>query len=171
MSGRIALHLDRGLGWTAPVFVAGCGDCGTELARSTDQAAAERTAARTRCPGCGTRVARRLPGTTSPTSDRALASGWQQPPARRRRLFGTVPHQGPGGGARTRTRPWTDAPPTANPYRSRREVKAMSRPSLEELLRQFEEDGGCEATDGCWVEPDGYCEHGKPSWLLVLNLI
>jgi hypothetical protein len=32
-------------------------------------------------------------------------------------------------------------------------------------------DGGCEATDGCWVEPDGYCEHGYPSWLLVLGMI
>jgi hypothetical protein len=50
-------------------------------------------------------------------------------------------------------------------------VKAISRPSLEELLRQFEEDGGCEATDGCWVEPDGSCEHNQPSWLLVLGLI
>ena len=50
MSGRIVLHLDRGLGWTTPLFVAGCGDCGTELARSTDQAAAERAARRTRCP-------------------------------------------------------------------------------------------------------------------------
>jgi hypothetical protein len=47
----------------------------------------------------------------------------------------------------------------------------MSRPSLEELLRQFEEDAGCEATDGCWVGPDGYCEHNQPSWLLVLDLI
>jgi hypothetical protein len=47
----------------------------------------------------------------------------------------------------------------------------MSRPSLEELLRQVEEDGGGEATDGCWVEPDGSCQHGKPSWLLVLGLI
>ena len=35
MRGRIAIHLDPGLGWTAPLFVAGCGDCGTELARST----------------------------------------------------------------------------------------------------------------------------------------
>jgi hypothetical protein len=38
VSGRIAVHLDTGLGWTAPVFVAGCRDCGTELARSTSQA-------------------------------------------------------------------------------------------------------------------------------------
>ena len=75
MSGRVVLHLDRGLGWTAPVFVAGCGDCGTELARSTSQATAERTGARTRCPACGTRAARRLPGTTSLASDLAVADG------------------------------------------------------------------------------------------------
>jgi hypothetical protein len=73
VSGRIAVHLDTGLGWTAPVFVAGCRDCGTELARSTSQAVAERTARRTRCPACGTRAARRLPGTTSPATDVALA--------------------------------------------------------------------------------------------------
>jgi hypothetical protein len=82
VSGRIVLHLDKGLGWTAPVFVAGCGDCGTELARSTNQATAERTAARTRCPACGTRAARRLPGTTSLASDLAVARGPRRwPPA------------------------------------------------------------------------------------------
>jgi hypothetical protein len=47
----------------------------------------------------------------------------------------------------------------------------MSRPSPEELLRQLQEDGGGEATDGCWVEPDGHCNHGTPSWLLALCLI
>jgi hypothetical protein len=83
VSGRIVLYLDRGLGWTAPVFVAGCGHCGTELASSTNQATAERTAARTRCPVCGTRAARRLPGTTSPASDLAVARGpCRCPPAR-----------------------------------------------------------------------------------------
>jgi hypothetical protein len=87
VSGRIAVRLDRGLGWTAPVVVAGCGDCGTELARSTNQATAERTAARTRCPSCGTRAARRLPGTTSPTTDLAVARGpGRRPPARPLRL-------------------------------------------------------------------------------------
>jgi DNA-directed RNA polymerase subunit RPC12/RpoP len=80
VNGRIVLHLDQGLGWTAPVFVAGCRDCGTELARNTSQAAAERNARRTRCPACGTRTARRLPGTTSPATDLALA--------RRRELSG-----------------------------------------------------------------------------------
>jgi DNA-directed RNA polymerase subunit RPC12/RpoP len=81
VSGRIVIHLDKGLGWTAPVFVAGCGDCGTELAASTDQATAERAAARTRCPGCGTRAARRLPGTTSLASD--LVGGHRRWPSTR----------------------------------------------------------------------------------------
>jgi hypothetical protein len=83
VSGRIVLHLDKGLGWTAPMFVAGCGDCGTELACSTDQAVAERTARRTRCPVCGTRTARRLPGTASPATDLALARGQRELGGRR----------------------------------------------------------------------------------------
>jgi hypothetical protein len=84
VSGRIAVHLDTGLGWTAPVFVAGCRDCGTELARSTSQAVAEQTARRTRCPACGTRTARRLPGTTSLATDLALAGGRRERSDRRR---------------------------------------------------------------------------------------
>jgi hypothetical protein len=75
MSGRITTYPDPGLGWTLPVFVACCGDCGTELARHTKQHAAERTARRTRCPACGTRAAWRLPGTTSVATDLALARG------------------------------------------------------------------------------------------------
>jgi hypothetical protein len=75
VSGRITTYLDRGLGWTLPVFVACCRSCGTELARNTTLHAAERTARRTRCPTCGTRGARRLPGTTSLATDLALASG------------------------------------------------------------------------------------------------
>jgi hypothetical protein len=73
VSGRITTHLDRGLGWTRPVFVACCRTCGLELARSTRQHAAERAARRRRCPACGTRGARRLPGTTSLATDLALA--------------------------------------------------------------------------------------------------
>jgi hypothetical protein len=74
MSSRIAIRLDRGLGWTAPLFVACCRDCGSELARHRNQATAVRAAGRTRC-SCGTRTARRLAGTTSPTTDLALARG------------------------------------------------------------------------------------------------
>lgn len=43
-------------------------------------------------------------------------------------------------------------------------------PSLDQL-DEWMAEGGCEATDGCWVEPDGVCEHGKPSWLIVLGMI
>jgi hypothetical protein len=89
MSRRITLRLDRGLGWTKPLVVACCGDCGAELARSTDPAAAARAASRRRCPACGTRAARRLPGTTSLATDLALAGGrrqlsgrWRWPPER-----------------------------------------------------------------------------------------
>jgi DNA-directed RNA polymerase subunit RPC12/RpoP len=75
VSGRITTYLDRGLGWTKPVVVACCADCGTELARNTNHATAVRTARRTRCPACGTRGARRLPGTTSLATDLELTTG------------------------------------------------------------------------------------------------
>jgi hypothetical protein len=120
MSGRIAVHLDQGLGWTKPVFVAGCGDCGTELARSTNKVVAERTARRTRCPACGTRTARRLPGTTSPAIDLALASGRRELPGRRRRPLRPVPRQGLGGGARPRNPPVDGRAPHRQPHPGRR---------------------------------------------------
>ena len=44
------------------------------------------------------------------------------------------------------------------------------QPTIEQLMA-WESDGGCEATDGCWVELDGKCEHGKPSWLLAMGMI
>jgi hypothetical protein len=84
VSGRITTHLDRGLGWTKPVVVACCGDCGTELARNTSQHTAERAACRRRCPACGTQGARRLAGTTSLATDLALVAGWPALTARRR---------------------------------------------------------------------------------------
>lgn len=40
-----------------------------------------------------------------------------------------------------------------------------------DTLREWQDEGGCEATDGCWTEPDGTCPHGQPSWLLYLGLI
>jgi hypothetical protein len=66
MSGRIVLHLDKGLGWTKPLTVACCGICGAELARHANQDRAIRTAGRRRCPavapgpptGCPARPAR-----------------------------------------------------------------------------------------------------------------
>jgi len=48
--------------------------------------------------------------------------------------------------------------------------KQEQRPTDEQLM-EWEAEGFCEATDGCIVEPDGTCEHGCPSWLIVLGLI
>jgi hypothetical protein len=45
------------------------------------------------------------------------------------------------------------------------------RPSMQQLEEWLMEDGGCEATDGCWVEPDGVCPHGCKSWLLELGWV
>ena len=46
----------------------------------------------------------------------------------------------------------------------------VPEPEVEDLV-EWESEGGCEATDGCYVEPDGVCEHGYPSWLLWMGLI
>lgn len=43
-------------------------------------------------------------------------------------------------------------------------------PSIEQL-EEWDSEGGCYTADGCWVEPDGECEHGKVSWLRALGLI
>jgi hypothetical protein len=44
------------------------------------------------------------------------------------------------------------------------------RPSVGQLKRWMNE-GGCETPCGCWVEPDGTCEHGEQSWMLIMGLI
>jgi hypothetical protein len=84
MSGRIILHLDRGLGWTKPQVVAGCGRCGAELARHRRADLALGATRRRRCPACGTRSPARLPGTTSLAADLALAAGQPAPLSGRR---------------------------------------------------------------------------------------
>ena len=43
-------------------------------------------------------------------------------------------------------------------------------PDLDEIM-EMESEGGCDATDGCYVETDGVCEHGYPSWMLYLGYI
>ena len=45
------------------------------------------------------------------------------------------------------------------------------QPPIEQLMEWMDVDGGCETLDGCWVESDGRCEHGSPSWLIHLGLI
>ena len=44
------------------------------------------------------------------------------------------------------------------------------KPSMDRL-ESWLHDCGCESLDGCWVEPDGHCEHGRPSWLLAMGMI
>ena len=92
MNGRIAVFLDPGLGWTKPLFMACCRGCGTELARHPHQMVAVGAAGRRRCPVCGTRTARRLPGT------QPSCMGPQAPAQ-------LLPERTPGSGAR----PWSDS--------------------------------------------------------------
>ena len=40
-----------------------------------------------------------------------------------------------------------------------------------ETLMAWADQGGCEATDGCWLGSEtGVCEHGYPSWAVVLGM-
>ena len=50
------------------------------------------------------------------------------------------------------------------------EPKQIKRPSIA-TMQNWMFDGVAKATDGCTVEPDGHCEHGKPSWLIVEGVI
>jgi len=47
----------------------------------------------------------------------------------------------------------------------------VSKPPSVATLEEWDSDGGCESLDGCWVEPDGTCQHGKPSWLMAMGWI
>jgi len=67
---------------------------------------------------------------------------------------------------------------TIKPGITFKEIKAkypdaikVGRIPTQDELEEWSSDGGCEALDGCWTEPDGYCEHNMPSWLLALGYI
>jgi hypothetical protein len=48
----------------------------------------------------------------------------------------------------------------------------ISEPPSQEELKEMMDDGVCECVDGCGgIEPDGYCVHGYPSWLIALGYI
>ena len=49
--------------------------------------------------------------------------------------------------------------------------KSTPQPHDLQTLMEWDEEGFCEATDGCVVESDGTCPHGHRSWLLELGLI
>lgn len=47
----------------------------------------------------------------------------------------------------------------------------ICKPPCTATLEKWSNECGCKALDGCWVEPDGTCEHGKPSWLKAMGMI
>lgn len=50
--------------------------------------------------------------------------------------------------------------------------KTPTEPTPEiDQLEEWMFDGVCEATDGCQVEPDGWCEHGHVSWLIYMGIM
>lgn len=51
------------------------------------------------------------------------------------------------------------------------ETDEAQPPDAATLWQWVDEYGKCTATDGCWCQPDGVCEHGHASWLVVLGLI
>jgi hypothetical protein len=56
-----------------------------------------------------------------------------------------------------------------------KKTRRWPEPTTEEpdmdTLEEWLMDSGCEATDGCWIEHDGVCPHGYPSWFLYLGVI
>lgn len=65
----------------------------------------------------------------------------------------------------------TVAEEQATSISSRWPEPTVEKPEFETLEQWMWEDGCCEATDGCMIEPDGVCQHGHPSWLLKLGFI
>lgn len=61
-------------------------------------------------------------------------------------------------------------PRSEAPYRLTVEDRA-NEPDLDTIESWIMDSSDTEAVDGCIVEPDGTCEHGSPSWLLVLGII
>lgn len=41
----------------------------------------------------------------------------------------------------------------------------------DEEIEEWVLDSVCEATDGCEIEHDNFCEHGHASWLMYLGLV
>jgi len=50
-------------------------------------------------------------------------------------------------------------------------AKSSPKPPSIKTMERWVSVGIAKATDGCRVEPDGVCIHGKPSWILKLGMI
>jgi len=60
---------------------------------------------------------------------------------------------------------------TLEDYQAKYPNAIKVRKPSDRTLEQWAHDCGCEAIDGCWVEPDGECKHGYPSWLMALGYV
>jgi len=50
-------------------------------------------------------------------------------------------------------------------------AEKVKNPPTTKTLEKWMDQASVKATDGCKVDPDGHCRHGKPSWLLAMGLI
>ena len=55
-------------------------------------------------------------------------------------------------------------------YNDSRDMDVQDEPSIDQI-EEWTFDGVAEATDSCRIEPDGVCEHGHKSWLLILGFL
>ena len=60
---------------------------------------------------------------------------------------------------------------TLESYQTKYPSAIKVRVPCQSSLEQYVSDAVCPTPDGCRVEPDGICEHGIPSWLLILGYI
>lgn len=60
--------------------------------------------------------------------------------------------------------------PTCKRTQGAQHVATTKAPCMATLER-WAYDGIARATDGCVVEPDGYCPHGHQSWILRLGMV
>jgi hypothetical protein len=71
--------------------------------------------------------------------------------------------------------PRSSAPSTTRERRRRRQGFRWPDPIAPEpeaaKLLEWEAEGRCQATDGCWVAQEGICPHGYPSWALWLGML
>lgn len=66
--------------------------------------------------------------------------------------------------------PYIRNPKTIWEHESIRKPERRQIPDID-TLTEWMDSGVAEALDGCEVEPDGHCPHGKPSWLIRMGLI
>ena len=56
-------------------------------------------------------------------------------------------------------------------FRGDKHLAVTPPPEIETIQGWIMDMDNAEATDGCEVEPDGICEHGHQSWLLIMAII